>query len=130
MSEAIGVGPAIVPLQRARVLAARQLVPMLFVAPLLLFMLAFYVVPVAAMLLRSVAGPRWTLAHYVTLASDDVFRNVFWTTLRTAVVVTLATLLLGYPVALALIRARRMAGIMLIVVLLPFWISILVRSYA
>jgi ABC-type spermidine/putrescine transport system permease subunit I len=104
--------------------------PFVLVAPLLIFMLVFYAVPVAEMLLRSVAEPTWTLANYAALASDTVFRNVFWTTLRTAVTVTLGALVLGYPVALAMTRARRTAGIVLIVVLLPFWTSILVRSYA
>ena len=36
--------------------------------------------------------------------------SVFWTTLRTALIVTLGTLLLGYPVALALSRLRRWRG--------------------
>jgi ABC-type spermidine/putrescine transport system permease subunit I len=111
-------------------LAWRSIAPFLLVAPLLLFMLVFYAVPVAAMLLRSVAEPHWTLANYAALTQDTVFRNVFWTTLHTAIAVTAGTLLLGYPVALALVRARRSAGIILIVVLLPFWTSILVRSYA
>jgi ABC-type spermidine/putrescine transport system permease subunit I len=93
-------------------------------------MLAFYAIPVAAMLMRSVAEPTWTLAHYKALASDTVFLNVFWTTLHTAIAVTIGTLLLGYPVALALTRARRTAAFMLVIVLLPFWTSILVRSYA
>ena len=43
---------------------------------------------------------------------------------------TLGTLLLGYPVALALVRARRWAPLILILILLPFWTSVLVRSYA
>jgi ABC-type spermidine/putrescine transport system permease subunit I len=111
-------------------LTRQRIVPILFVAPLLIFMLVFYAIPVAAMLSRSVTEPTWTLAHYRALASDTVFLNVFWTTLHTAVAVTIGTLLLGYPVALALVRARRTAGLVLIVVLLPFWTSILVRSYA
>ncbi len=59
-----------------------------------------------------------------------MFFNVFANTLYTAVIVTMGTLLLGYPVALGLVRARRMAPLILIVILLPFWTSVLVRSYA
>ena len=99
-------------------------------APLVIFMAVFYALPVLAMLLRSVAEPDWTLANYQALAGDSVFRNVFWTTLRTAVAVTFGCLVLGYPVALLLVRPGRMAGVALIIVLLPFWTSILVRSYA
>jgi ABC-type spermidine/putrescine transport system permease subunit I len=104
--------------------------PALLVAPLVIFMLVFYAIPVAAMLLRSVAEPHWTLGNYIALAGDTVFRNVFWTTLHTAIAVTLGTLVLGYPVALAMMRARRTAALVLAIVLLPFWTSILVRSYA
>ena len=104
--------------------------PVLLVAPLLLFMLVFYALPVLAMLLRSVAEPSWTLANYKALAGDTVFLHVFWTTLHTALAVTAGCLLLGYPVALALVRPGRTAAVALVIVLLPFWTSILVRSYA
>jgi ABC-type spermidine/putrescine transport system permease subunit I len=111
-------------------LSDRRLTPFLLVAPLLVFMLVFYALPVLAMLMRSVAEPSWTLANYQALAGDSVFLHVFWTTLRTAVAVTCGCLLLGYPVAMTLVRSDRTAGVALIVVLLPFWTSILVRSYA
>ncbi len=104
--------------------------PVLLVAPRLVFMLVFYALPVLAMLLRSVAEPSWTLGNYMALVGDSVFLHVFWTTFRTAVVVTAGCLLLGYPVALVLVRPGRMAVVTLLVVLLPFWTSILVRSYA
>jgi ABC-type spermidine/putrescine transport system permease subunit I len=111
-------------------LSERRMVPLLLVAPLLVFMLVFYALPVLAMLMRSVAEPTWTLANYRALAGDSVFRNVFWTTLRTALAVTCGCLVLGYPVAMTLVRPGRTAGVALIIVLLPFWTSILVRSYA
>jgi ABC-type spermidine/putrescine transport system permease subunit I len=104
--------------------------PVLLVAPLLVFMLVFYALPVLAMLMRSVAEPTWSVRNYVALAGDSVFLHVFWTTFRTAVAVTAGCLLLGYPVALVLVRPGRMAAVTLLVVLLPFWTSILVRSYA
>ncbi len=106
------------------------LIPLLLVAPLLIYMLVFYALPVLAMLLRSVNEPTWTLANYTALLDDPVFLKTFSITLNTALVVTVATLLLGYPVALGLVRARSLAPLILIVVLLPFWTSVLVRSYA
>jgi ABC-type spermidine/putrescine transport system permease subunit I len=110
----------------------RQLTgPVLLVAPLLGFMLVFYLLPVAAMLLRSVSEPAWTLANFVQLSGDGVFMQVLGNTLRTALLVTAGTLLLGYPVAFAMARmGKRMATLTLVVVLLPFWTSVLVRSYA
>lgn len=132
MSEAIQI-PALPLAASRRVERASWLqraVPLLLVAPLLLFMLVFYVLPVLAMLLRSVNGPAWTTTHYAALAGDAVFQKVFLNTLSTAVTVTLATLVLGYPLALALMRAPRLAPVILVLILLPFWTSVLVRSYA
>jgi ABC-type spermidine/putrescine transport system permease subunit I len=109
----------------------RRMAPILLVAPLVIYMLVFYALPLMAMLLRSVSDPAWTLENYRRLAGDMVFARVFWTTLRTSLVVTVGALLLGYPVALAMSRLRRgAAGVVLIIVLLPFWTSVLVRSYA
>jgi putative spermidine/putrescine transport system permease protein len=64
-------------------------------------------------------------------ANESVFRNVLARTLWISTVVTLACLLLGYPVALFIVRqppAR--ASILLFLVLLPFWTSLLVRTVA
>jgi ABC-type spermidine/putrescine transport system permease subunit I len=108
----------------------RRAVPLLLVAPLVLYMLVFYAVPVISMLLRSVNEPSWTLANYTALADDPVFLKTFSITLNTAFTVTLATLALGYPLALGLVRAKTMAPLILIIILLPFWTSVLVRSYA
>lgn len=109
----------------------RRMTPILLVIPLALYMLVFYALPVASMLFRSIMDPTWTLENYRRLAHDSVFLAVSWTTLRTALVVTFGTLLLGYPVALALSRLRHaVAVILLAIVLLPFWTSVLVRSYA
>lgn len=122
---------ATIPLASGRARTRRNLTPILLTAPLVLYMLVFYAVPVIAMLLRSVDSPHWSLDNYRQLAHDEVFYQVFWITLRTALMVTAGTLLLGYPVALALVRLRRgPAAFVLVLVLLPFWTSVLVRSYA
>lgn len=113
-----------------RSFAWQRAVPFLLAAPLVLFMLAFYALPVVAMLMRSVSDPVWTLSNYASLADDTVFLKTFWITFRTSSIVTLGTLLLGYPVALALVRAPRWAPLILVLILLPFWTSVLVRSYA
>jgi ABC-type spermidine/putrescine transport system permease subunit I len=108
----------------------RPSAPLLLTAPLLLFMLVFYAVPVLSMLMRSVNDPDWTLSHYASLTGDTVFLKVFANTLYTSLIVTVGTLVLGYPVALSLVRAPRYAPVLLMLILLPFWTSVLVRSYA
>jgi ABC-type spermidine/putrescine transport system permease subunit I len=103
----------------------------LLVAPLVVWMITFYALPVVAMLLRSVAEPNWTLANVRLLFTDGVALQVFLITFRTAVIVTVATALIGYPVAFALAQMRRVwANALLLLVLLPFWTSVLVRTYA
>jgi ABC-type spermidine/putrescine transport system permease subunit I len=104
--------------------------PLLLAAPLLFFMLAFYAVPVLSMLMRSVNDPAWTWSHYASLAADTVFLKVLSNTLATSLIVTLGTLVLGYPVALSLARAPRHAPVTLVLILVPLWTSVLVRSYA
>lgn len=132
MSEVAQSPPIAVPLGTVRPtpFAWRRLVPLMLVAPLLIYMLVFYALPVLAMLLRSVNDPAWTLAHYATLLDDVVFVKTFWITFNTSITVTLGCLILGYPVAMGLVRAKSMAPLILVVILLPFWTSVLVRSYA
>jgi len=50
---------------------------MLLAPPLLLFMLAFYAVPVLSMLMRSINDPFWTLSHYAALTGETVFLKTF-----------------------------------------------------
>jgi len=101
------------------------------VLPLLIYLLVFYAYPVAAMMLRSLAEPHWTLDNFRKVAGSTVYVHVLWITVRVSVVVTCLSLFLGYPVAYVLARAdQRRSNLLMILVLLPFWTSILVRTYA
>ncbi len=101
------------------------------VLPLLFFLAVFYAYPVLAMMLRSVAEPDWTLENFRAIIAEPVFFHVLWLTFRIALVVTLVCLVLGFPVAYLLARVERAtANLLIMLVLLPFWTSILVRTYA
>ncbi len=101
------------------------------VAPLGLFLLMFYAYPVGAMLARSVHPSGWSLAPYRALLSGDVFWRVMGITLDIGAVVTGTCLLLALPLAYWLARMpSSRANLLLLLVLVPFWTSILVRSYA
>jgi putative spermidine/putrescine transport system permease protein len=101
------------------------------VIPLLVYLLALYALPVVGMMLRSVTEPHWTLENFAELLRSPVFALVLWITIRISLVVTIAVLLLGYPVAFLLARLPPARGnLLLILVMVPFWSSILVRSYA
>lgn len=132
MTDFVHSPPFVVPTASTppRTVNLRRIAPYLLVAPLLIYMLVLYALPVIAMLSRSVSDPTWSLAHYAALADDPVFIKTFGITFDISITVTLGCLVLGYPVALALVRSRSMAPLILIVILLPFWTSVLVRSYA
>ena len=100
-------------------------------APLGLFLLVFYAYPVGAMLARSVHPSGWSLAAYRTLVSGDVFWRVMGITLSIGATVTASCLLLALPLAYWLARMPPgRANLLLLLVLVPFWTSVLVRSYA
>ncbi|HEY7766368.1 MAG TPA: ABC transporter permease [Aestuariivirgaceae bacterium] len=64
-------------------------------------------------------------------ASQAIYLSVLWRTFYISALVTLITLLLAYPVALVLAHApERIANILMIFVLVPFWTSLLVRTTA
>ena len=76
---------------------------------------------------------RWTDQGSIGAVSADqaVFTRVFGRTFLIATLVTLATLALAFPLAYVMTNVRPViAGIVLVLVLLPFWTSILVRTAA
>ena len=91
----------------------------------------FYILPLARLLTRSVYEGGFTLDHYAHLLHEPIYRTAFYTTFWIAGVVTVACILIGYPIAYLLRRLRPpYQHIVLAIVLIPFWTSVLVRSYA
>lgn len=91
-----------------------------------------FVVPLIGMAWRSVSGPDGlTLAHYQRFFGIAAYWRVLVITFEAAAVVTILTLLLGYPVAYLLnVASPRAARLLMIAVVLPFFTSIMVRTYA
>jgi putative spermidine/putrescine transport system permease protein len=103
----------------------------LLVAPAVAIVLLVVVVPVARLLALSVWHPSFTLRLYEALLADRTTLRSFGTSIWLAVVTTLVTIVMGYPVAYVMaVQARRATAVLLLVVLLPFWTSITVRSFA
>jgi putrescine transport system permease protein len=72
-----------------------------------------------------------TLSNYQSVVRDDLYLNSYWVSVRTAAIVTLICLILGYPTALFIARsAERAQRILVPLVALPFWVSSLIRAYA
>jgi ABC-type spermidine/putrescine transport system permease subunit I len=103
----------------------------LLCVPLLVTFTALFLYPVVRVLLRSFGEDGFSFSAYQQLASVLLYQTVMVTTLRTAATVTVACLLLGYPLAYVMSQAGRVLRIVLLVlVLVPFWVSLLIRSYA
>jgi putrescine transport system permease protein len=109
------------------------------------WLLAFFFVPfliVVAMSLAMRAGqsppfafldtwPYVRFDNFARLFEDDLFVRSFFISLYNAAIATVLCLLLGYPMALCLTRvSRSWRNFLLMLVILPFWTSFLLRVYA
>ena len=124
----------------------------LIILPPLLFLLLFFLVPFGFAFKISFAQaaahvPPYTdvlsftpdhhlhlsisLGNYRFLVTDELYGLAYLFSLKTAFFSTLVCLILGYPMAYAIARApRALQGVLLLVIMLPFWTSFLLRVYA
>lgn len=104
----------------------------LWALPVLLSLLAFFVVPLAANVFRTAEG----LAlggiggNYVKLLTDPYYFGVLMETMKVSVLVTLLSLIVGYPVAFFMVRfAGRWNALIVFFVIAPLLTSIIMRTF-
>src|ERR1700722_4837081 len=124
----------------------------LIILPPLLFLLVFFLIPFGFALSISFAdtavrvppytdilsvSPDWhihltlNLGNFKYLFTDEVFGLSYFYSLKTAFFSTLICLGLGYPMAYAIARTSKSTqSILLLIIILPFWTSFLLRVYA
>jgi putative spermidine/putrescine transport system permease protein/spermidine/putrescine transport system permease protein len=120
--------------QPLRVQGAREQWMLLSLAtPAFIAVVAIIVIPVGWLFYLSVVGSdgQLSLEHYQKMLTYKSYDRVFVTTFQVSILTTLICILIGYPLAyfLAILPAR-VAGFFMLAVLLPFWTSLLVRTYA
>ncbi len=101
------------------------------------WLLAFFLVPLLIMFVyslmpRGIYGgvePGFTFDHY-TRFFDPLYLQVLQRTFAWSIACTVICLFLGYPVAYVIARSRRWRTLLLFLVVLPFWTSFLVRTFA
>ncbi|CAN7271695.1 ABC transporter permease [Pararhizobium sp. LjRoot235] len=99
--------------------------------PALLLLVVFFILPVVALLLRSVMEPKLGLDNYRALLGSTTYLKIFLNTFSVSALVTVVTLAIGFPVAWALaIMPTRWASIVFAVLLLSMWTNLLTRTYA
>jgi len=93
---------------------------------LLMFLYSFWSVSSTQIIVHS-----WTLANYRELLGKDVYWQTLLRSMWIAARVTLLSLLLGYPLAYFLsFQAGRHKDLLYQLVIIPLWVSYLVRAYA
>ena len=108
-----------------------------FLAPTWTVMLSLFAAPLAIILAYSfltrgtwggISRP-WSIESYQRLA-DPIYLGILWRSFWIAGAATVLCLLLGFPLALFISRAGTRKNLYLSLVILPFWTSFLVRTYA
>ena len=111
----------------------------LLLVPGLFWLLLFFALPLIVILIYSFMtnGPRgnivWqaTLEQYVTLFTRSIYVNAYLRSIWVSLITTVVCLLLGYPLALFIVRQpARWRTPLLFLILIPFWTNFLVRIYA
>ncbi|WP_424240034.1 ABC transporter permease [Achromobacter sp.] len=101
------------------------------VAPLLMLMVLAFNLPLLDTLIRSFGWPHPTLAHYGELLGSPLYLKVIANTFIISALATLACMALGYPLAYWINGlAPRAQLFALALVVIPFWVSVLIRTYA
>lgn len=116
-----------------RTTARRRVVrgPAGFVLPALALLLVVMVWPLLQLLYRSVMTPSFSLEKYQNLLTDGVSVTILTRTIVMSVIVTVVTLLLAYPYAYAMTKvSSRTRAVLMALVLLPFWTSLMARTFA
>jgi putative spermidine/putrescine transport system permease protein len=103
------------------------------IAPLLLLVVLVFDVPLLNIFYWSAVDETGapTTQHFREFADSTAYMRIIWRTLVMALEVTALTALLGYPLAYWITGLRpRLRLVMLVLVVMTFWVSILVRTYA
>jgi putative spermidine/putrescine transport system permease protein len=106
--------------------------PWLLAAPAVLFLVAFFVLPLLDNGMRSVIADdgAFTLSRYTRLLTDSFYLRVTAETLFLSAGVTLICVVIGYPVAYFLVRkSGRWAGLIIFLLIAPLLTSIIMRTF-
>ncbi|WP_026121188.1 ABC transporter permease [Paraburkholderia kururiensis] len=100
-------------------------------APALLLLAVFFLLPVLSLLLRSVLEPTPGLHNYTQLLGSTTYLRVFGNTFLVATVVTVSTVAIGFPTAwLLAVAPRRLSSVLFAILLLSMWTNLLARTFA
>ena len=104
-------------------------------SPALLVLLAFAAAPLAIMLYYSFLSDTYpavfTLENYTGFFTKSFYLMLTWRTISVSAIVTLICILIGFPMAFVITKVLdRGKNLILLLVIIPFWSSQLVRAYS
>jgi len=111
---------------------------LLMLAPSVLLLAAFFLLPLADMFLRSFEHfvpfgnppPGFTLENYAKFVGDSFYRLTLGRTLLLGATVAIISLIVGFPMAYAIVRVRPgLRAFLTVIILVPLMTSVIIRSY-
>jgi putative spermidine/putrescine transport system permease protein len=115
----------------ARYVHRSRALPYLLMLPCAAWIAIFFIVPLALMTWRSLTHEGFSAAIYTELVTSPQYIKVTITSLKIVTLTTIATLIVGYPIAYALTVSGRWTRIaILTLVTIPYWIDVIVRSFS
>lgn len=113
--------------------AADRIEPVVLVTPGLALIIGAFFFPVGQILILSLVPPEEGLsiwANFARFFEDDYYLRVAWRTLKLSVIITVATALIGFPLAYVTARSPRwLAFLLLLLTVLPLMTSVVVRTF-
>src|SRR5205085_1406413 len=97
----------------------------------------FFLAPLSIVVIYSLAAKgtyggvvfRFSSQNYLR-ASDWIYLQIFWNSLKLATLTAFSCLVIGYPMAYVMATAsKQMRSILLMLVVIPFWTNFVVRAY-
>ena len=105
--------------------------PLLLLLPAIAVLLIMFALPVGVIVWRSVTDPEVGFGNYTWIFSSDTATGSLIRTFGIAALVTGITLVLAYPYAyLMLVSGPKARAVLTLIALLPFWTSLMVRTFA
>jgi spermidine/putrescine transport system permease protein len=109
----------------------------IFISPVLLWLFLLIVLPQIDLLIMSFriedkfGNPTWSISNYLAFFQEPVYWLTFTRTAAYSILVTLLTIIVALPVAFFITKVvdYRYKGFLTMLLLLPFWVSELVRVY-
>lgn len=126
-----GQAPSPAPRLRDRLMANKRLTAWLLLVPALALMAAVLGYPILEVILRSFTDPAAGVENYRWFFTTDINVALLQRTFVTAAIVTMTCVLLGVPyVFFMTVASKRTTMIMLLLIMVPFWTSTIVRNFA